>query len=68
MNNPLNHISDNAKGILLMVGGALLLFNTLGIMERGLNLLIIVGAITMIVVGGMLSKVYEKIHSVLKKK
>ncbi len=67
MNNPLTTLSDTAKGILLMIGGALLLFNTLGIIERGVNLIIIAGSLVMIFYGIVMSKTHRKIYSLFKK-
>lgn len=63
--NPLRGLSDNAKGILLISGGTILLLNNMHIIS--INALVTAGAIVMIVMGAILSKAHKKILGLFKK-
>ena len=73
MNDFLEKMSDTNKGILLIVAGSILLINTLGFIERGLNIIIILGSLFMIFYGafllrhGIFKTYYQKIITRLKK-
>ncbi len=55
------------QSLILMASGFVLLLHTLGIVETGLNLLIILGAIYMIVCGFIKSGLYNRILLLLKR-
>lgn len=61
-------LSDSGKGLLLMFAGFILLLNTLGIIQRGLDLIIIIAALYMIVYGFIKAKYHQKIMILIKKK
>lgn len=65
--NFINKIPPTQKGIALAIIGILLLFYTLGIMERGLNLILIAIAIGMIVYGIYLARLDDLIRSLIKR-
>lgn len=58
-------LSNMVKGILLIVGGVIVLLNTLGIATATLNTLVLLGAIGMIVLGIYLSGAYQKMYALL---
>ena len=64
----MTQLSDSTKGILLFIGGTILLLNTLGIIEKGLDTLIIIGSVAMIVAGLIMSNVYEMVMNLINKK
>ncbi|TET05913.1 hypothetical protein E3J79_03925 [Candidatus Dependentiae bacterium] len=74
MNDFFEKMSDANKGILLIIVGSILLIHTLGFIERGLNVIIILGSLLMIFYGafllrhGMFKTYYQKIIARLKKK
>lgn len=51
MLNILSRLSDNHKGILMIITGAILLLHTMEIIQTGLNLMIIIGSIMLIIYG-----------------
>ena len=59
------NLSDMMKGILLMAGGIILLFNTLGIANETLNTIVLLGAIGMIILGLYISGLYQKLYKLL---
>ncbi len=59
------NLSDITKGILFMVGGIILLFNTLGIANETLNTIVLLGAIGMIILGLYISGLYQKMYKLL---
>ena len=61
------NLSDTAKGILLIIGGALLLFNTLGIGGETLNTIVTLCALALITLGIYVSNAHQKIYSLLAK-
>jgi hypothetical protein len=68
MNNIFAKLSPAQKGALLIGGGFLLLLYTLGIIQTGLNTLLIIGAIIMIVYGILIGDYYTKIRKMFQKK
>ena len=67
MFNLFERLSEIQKGTLLIVSGLILLFHTLGIIETGLNYIIIFGSLFMIVYGLVLVNVHKKIMALIKK-
>ncbi len=61
------NLSDMTKGILLIVAGVILLFNTLGIAHGTLNTIVLLGAIGMILIGIYMSNAYQKIAQLITK-
>ena len=68
MFNPLNNLTQQQKGLLWMVTGLILLLHTLGIIERGVNYIIIFGSLAMIGYGFILFDSITKIKALLKKR
>ncbi len=64
----LTSLSDTVKGSLLIIGGGILLLNTMGILEKSLDMIIIGGAIAMIVGGVFLADLPAKINKLMNKK
>jgi|GEM_PF-2400337 len=64
----LKDMSRGTKGFLLMVTGAVLLLNTLGIIKQGLSSIIIIGSVIMLVVGFMMIDGHTKIQKLLSGK
>jgi hypothetical protein len=60
MNRFFDAIPHQIKGIVIMVIGILLLLNSLGIIEKGLNALVIAAAILLILYGFVVSGFYQK--------
>ena len=67
MNNPFNSLTQLQKGIVWMVMGIILLFHTLGIIERGLKYIIIASSLGMIAYGFVLIDGMNKIKTLFKK-
>ena len=63
----LRNLSDTMKGILILVGGIILLFNTLGIASETLDTVVLIGAIGMILLGIYISNAHQKIYMLLVK-
>lgn len=63
----LMNLSDLTKGIVLIVAGVILLFNTLGIAHETLNTIVLLGAICMILIGIYLSNAYQKMYQLITK-
>ena len=61
-------LSDSGKGLFLMLAGFILLLHTLGIMQRGLDLIIIIASLYIIVYGFIKAKYHQKILVLIKKK
>lgn len=61
------NLSDTAQGALLIVGGVLLLFNTLGIGGETLNTIVLLIALGLIVLGIYISNAHQKIYKLLAK-
>ena len=68
MFNIFQNMSDKQKGILLIIIGSILFFHTLGIIQTGLNYIIIVGSLIMIIYGFMLINVHKKVMAYLQKR
>ena len=62
------NMTDKQKGILLIIIGSVLFFHTLGIIQAGLNYIIIVGSLLMIIYGFMLVNVHKKVMAYLQKR
>ena len=62
-----NKLSEQHKGIVLMVMGAILLVHTLGIVELYLNIIIIGAALYMFVCGFIKSGAYNQLLLLLKR-
>ncbi|MCX5922708.1 MAG: hypothetical protein NTX86_05285 [Candidatus Dependentiae bacterium] len=67
MFNLFNGLSDRNKGILLVATGIVLLLNTLGVLEKYLHVLVIIGAIYMIVVGLIKLEVHTRVMELMNK-
>ncbi len=61
------NLSDTAKGILLIVGGILLVFNALGIGGETLNTIVLLAAFGLIALGIYISNAHQKIYKLLAK-
>lgn len=62
-----HNLPDIVKGILLIVGGFILLFDTLGIATEILHTIVLLGAIAMILFGIYLSNAHMMIYKLLTK-
>ena len=62
----LNVLSDTTKGILLIAAGTVLLLHTLGIIQKGLDGVIIVFAVAFIVIGLLKIRVDKMVMGKLK--
>ncbi len=67
MNFDLKH-KDFLQGVVYIVGGIALLLYTFGIIEKGINLLLIVVAVLAIVYGLIKSGLYESIKHMISKR
>ena len=71
MFNAVNQLSEAKKGIIMIIGGGMLLLNTMGILPTSINLLMSVGAIALIIYGflkaGYKKKLVELLQSTHKK-
>jgi hypothetical protein len=68
MYNFLENLSDTIKGNLLILGGIILLLNTLGVTIKIIYILTLCGAIFMIIYGFLQAGYYTKIMSMIKGK
>ncbi len=66
--NFLNRIPDRIKGIALIIGGGLLLFNVLGVTTEIIRMIVLVGAIAIIVLGIYLANFHTMIYRLFTKK
>ena len=64
----LNQLSEQQKGGLLMTSGLILLLHTLGIIETGLNYIIIGGSVVMMISGFNKADGIKKINALFKKR
>lgn len=62
----LTNLSNQSKGILLIIGGTVLLLNSFGFIER-LDVFIGIGGALMIIIGIMMARFHEKVYVLLKK-
>lgn len=63
-----NQLSNNAKGIVTMTIGAILLLHTLGIFTSLLNWVLVIGSIALIATGFMQSDMYPIVMKKIEKK
>ncbi len=68
MNRIWKELPEAYKGMILMVTGIVLLLHTLGIIQKGLNLIIITFSIIMIVMGLMRTEWHTQLMMLIKKK
>ncbi len=68
LNGLFNKLSEFQKGIALIIAGSVLLFHTLGIIERGLDVIIVAGSLFMIGSGAIKVKAIKMAMGFLKKK
>ncbi len=66
--NLLPHLSDTIKGLLLLLAGFILLFDTLGIAPQILHTIVLFGSIGMIVYGIYLANLHMRLYKLLTKK
>lgn len=67
----MTHESNSAKalrGILIMIGGLALLLYTLGLMQKGLTLVLVIGAIIAMVYGFYVSGLYDIVKHISQKR
>lgn len=67
MNNIFARFSPAQKGAMLIAGGILLLLYTLGVIEKGLTALLILGAIIMIIYGILIGNYHILIKRLFQK-
>jgi hypothetical protein len=60
--------SAQFRGTVLIVGGSILLLHTLGILEKWLNWILVLTALSMIIYGFMLSGLWSKLIATIKRK
>lgn len=58
------HLGEQTKGYILVIFGALLLFYSLGYFQM-LNLVVLLGAVGLIIYGGLKSHLFEKIKNLV---
>ena len=63
-----NQLSNNAKGIVTMAIGAILLLHTLGIFTSLLNWVLVIGSLALIATGFMQSDMYPIVMKRIEKK
>lgn len=61
------NLSDPMRGILLIIGGVLLLFNALNIGGETLNTIVLLAALGLIALGIYISNAHQKIYKLLAK-
>lgn len=61
-------LSDSIKGLLLIVGGCIILFDTLGFTTQLLHSIVLFGAIFMIIIGAFMVDIHKKVYRLLTKK
>lgn len=66
MKNILANLSDQTKGILLIIGGLVLVLNYFGIIQMLQSIIAIVGLL-MIIIGAVMADLFQKISALLKK-
>jgi len=67
----MTHETNSARalrGVLIMIGGLALLLYTLGLMQKGLTLVLVIGAIIAMVYGFYVSGLYDIIKHVSQKR
>jgi hypothetical protein len=61
------NLSDVQKGTIFLIGGIVLLLNTLGVLTCWLRTLIIIGAIVMIIQGFLMTGYHKKLMDIFNK-
>lgn len=61
------NLSDTQKGILLIIAGSILLFQTLGLFQSGLSFIIITASLCMIGYGFIQADLHTRIQKILKR-
>lgn len=61
MDSFLDSIPSQLKGLLIIIAGTLLLLHTLGIVERGINTILIAASVAMIIYGFFMTGYYRKL-------
>ena len=64
----LPHLSDAVKGILLIIAGCIILFDTIGFASHLLHSVVLFGAIVMIILGAYMANIHKAIYRLLSKK
>lgn len=62
----ISRLSDSQKGILMMIGGFILLFHTIGIIQKGLSTIIIAGSLFLIIYGFFKAEYSKKLQNLLQ--
>lgn len=55
-------LSDQVKGILLIIGGSILLFDTIGFTTELLHKVVFFGSIGMIILGVLMANLHKKVY------
>lgn len=61
------NLSDATKGYILMAAGLILLLHTMGVLEKWLGYILVLGALFMMIYGFVVSGLYDKCLKLLKK-
>ncbi|HVW99182.1 MAG TPA: hypothetical protein VHA52_01900 [Candidatus Babeliaceae bacterium] len=64
---PPAHYKDHVRGILLMAGGVALLLHTLGLLQKGLSVILIIVSLLAILYGFFTSGLYDLIQKISNK-
>lgn len=62
----LSQLSNHVKGLFMMFAGFVLLFHTMGIIQTGLNIIIIIGSILLIIYGFFKADYHKKLFQLLQ--
>jgi hypothetical protein len=62
-----SYFTEEQKGSILIISGAILLLHTLGLVRKGLDLIIIAGALYAIVLGFQKTQYHMKILALIKR-
>jgi hypothetical protein len=63
---PPAHYRDHIRGVLLMAGGVALLLHTLGLLQKGLSLILIIVSLLAIFYGFFTSGLYDFVLKITK--
>ncbi len=64
----LPHLSNAVKGILLIMAGCIILFDTIGFAPQMLHSIVLFGAIAMIILGAYMANFHKAVYRLLSKK
>lgn len=64
----ISNLSDNIKGIFLIIAGAIILFDTLGYATELLHSIVLFGSVAMIIIGVFMSNIPSKVMRSIAKK